>query len=422
MPYLITAAACLIVDIAVWLLLNRVAGMAPERAQIVAMAVGGLVALTLFGTRRGTLRPDAVGLILSLLWIAVAAIFGSRVIEWALVQGYSGGVFKLALGMAFAAATPAVFRQMQALGRPVSVAGLGIGAAILGALALWPQPSAPKDSGEDLRALYAQKRTLPDRPLHLFQLGHSLVGRDMPAMLAQMAGAGHRYELQLGWGTSLREHYEPDLTINGFDQENDTPRYRDAHEALASGAYDAFVMTEMVRLSDAIRYHDSRDYAAKWAAEAVAGNPDIQIFLYESWHALDDGPDWLTRLPADLENQWKSDLLWPATRAIGRPVWLIPAGQVMAKLVAEAETSPNGIAELKTHRDLFSDDIHPNDLGIYLVALTHYAVIYGRTPVGLPNQLLRADGTPATPPSPELARRMQEIVWDVVRAIPETGI
>ena len=45
-------------------------------------------------------------------------------------------------------------------------------------------------------------------------------------------------------------------------------------------------------------------------------------------------------------------------------------------------------------------------LGIYLVALTHYAVLYGKSPVGLPHELRRADGTPATAPSPELARRM----------------
>ena len=216
--------------------------------------------------------------------------------------------------------------------------------------------------------------------------------------------------------------------IKGFDQENATPKYRDVHQALASRDYDAFVMTEMVRLSDAIKYHQTRDYAAKWAAEAAQADPDIQIFLYESWHALDDKPDWLTRLPEDLETMWKPDLLWPAARAARRPVWLIPVGQVMARLVAEAETH-GGIAELKTREDLFAttpdgklDTIHPNDLGIYLVALTHYAVLYGKSPVGLPNQLMRADGSPATAPSPELARRMQEIVWEVVTAIPETGV
>ena len=56
------------------------------------------------------------------------------------------------------------------------------------------------------------------------------------------------------------------------------------------------------------------------------------------------------------------------------------------------------------------------------MALTHYAVLYGKSPVGLPRELLRADGSPAVAPSPELARRMQEIVWEVVTSIRETGV
>lgn len=68
------------------------------------------------------------------------------------------------------------------------------------------------------------------------------------------------------------------------------------------------------------------------------------------------------------------------------------------------------------------DTIHINDLGAYLVALVHFAVIYQRSPVGLPHMLTRADGTPATAPDPALAATMQDIVWSVVRALPVTGL
>ncbi|SMO35694.1 hypothetical protein SAMN06265221_101202 [Paracoccus laeviglucosivorans] len=306
------------------------------------------------------------------------------------------------------------------------LAGLAVMAA--GAWSLKPKGLPSHDDGADVQALYDTGRALPQAPLKVFHLGHSLVGRDMPAMLAQMAG--HDYNLQLGWGTALGEHWQGRQAINGFDQENATPRYRDAHEALKSGEYDAFVMTEMVRLKDALLYKDSVASARKWAAEAVAGNPDIQVFLYESWHALDDQPEWLSRLPTDLDAMW-SQILWPASRetakATGRPVWLIPAGQVMAAVVTEAEGK--GIAELTNREQLFNrnadgslDTIHINDLGVYLVALTHYAALYGKSPVGLPNQLIRADGTSATAPSPELAHRMQEIVWDVVQRQKLTGL
>lgn len=64
----------------------------------------------------------------------------------------------------------------------------------------------------------------------------------------QLAGQGHDYALQLGWGTTCARISNPEVEIAGFDQENATPKYRDAHQALASGDYDAFVMTEMVRV------------------------------------------------------------------------------------------------------------------------------------------------------------------------------
>jgi hypothetical protein len=85
-------------------------------------------------------------------------------------------------------------------------------------------------------------------------------------------------------------------------------------------------------------------------------------------------------------------------------VHVIPAGQVLARLVRAIEGG-QGVPGLQRREDLFAlnpdgsqDLIHLNDLGNYLVALTHYAVLYHRSPVGLPHQLLKADGTPAVAP------------------------
>ncbi|WP_134678908.1 hypothetical protein [Paracoccus ravus] len=307
---------------------------------------------------------------------------------------------------------------------------LGLVAVALAVLAatgwrVMPASMPRHDDGSDLRALYTQVRPLPVGPVRTYHLGHSLVGRDMPAMLAQMAG--HEYALQLGWGASLRSHHRGPEAVYGFAEENRTPHFRDPREALDSRQYGAFVMTEMVRLKDAILYEEAITYAGEWAALAAERSPQTEIFLYESWHGLEDPPDWLARIPDDFERGW-SQLLWSAARRADKPVWLIPVGQVMARLVSEAEAT-GGIGEIKSREDLFArmpdgalDPIHPNDLGVYLVALTHYAVIYGRDPLGLPYELLRADGTRATAPSPELARRMQEITWEVVTSQPLTGV
>ncbi len=270
----------------------------------------------------------------------------------------------------------------------------------------------------------------PGRALRVYHLGHSLVGRDMPAMLAQLAGAGHRYDSQLGWGTPLRAHWETGVPITGFDEENDHPRYRPARGAVASGDYDALVLTEMVEIRDAIAYHDSPRYLATWAGAAWAANPSARIYLYETWHRTDDPAGWLARIDADLPEHWLGEIVLPVLGdlAADRPIHIIPAGQVMARFIRRLEDA-GGIDGLRDRHDLFArtgegtpDTIHLNDLGAYLVALTHFAVLYHRTPVGAARQLRRADGTAAAAPGPVAAQWMQEAVWEVVTGMPQTGV
>lgn len=275
----------------------------------------------------------------------------------------------------------------------------------------------------EIDALYEQPLAPPEGPLSVYHIGHSLVGRDMPAMLAQLAGAGHRYESQLGWGAPLAAHWEPDMEVNGFEVENAHPRYRDAREAVDSGDYDAVILTEAVEIRDMIKYNHSWDYLARWARAAWAANPQARVYLYETWHPIDDPEGWLFRLDRDLGTYWEGEILDRALNAEGvdRPIQVIPGGQVMARLARALEAS-GGVEGLRSYRDLFLDNIHFNDLGAYLIALTHYAVLYQRDPAGLPRALLRADGTPAQAPGPEAAALMQQVVWEVVTAYPRTMV
>ena len=144
--------------------------------------------------------------------------------------------------------------------------------------------------------------------MRVYHLGHSLVGRDMPAMLAQLAGEGHRYESQLGWGATLKAHWGDD-TVAGFAEENAHPRFRAAREAADSADYDAVVLTEMVEIRDAIRYHDSPAYLRRWADRILGARPDARVFLFETWHPLDDPEGWLNRLDRDLGRYWEGELL-----------------------------------------------------------------------------------------------------------------
>jgi hypothetical protein len=281
-------------------------------------------------------------------------------------------------------------------------------------------PRPIEDAAMD--ALYASPLPAPAGPMRVFHLGHSLVGRDMPAMLHQLAGSGHRYESELGWGATLKGHWG-DAPIEGFDVENAHPRYRPAGEAADSGDYDAFVMTEMVEIKDAIRYYDSWDYVHRWARRSWDADPRTRIYLYETWHPLDDPEGWLTRLDRDPRMYWEGEILRRALAFDGmdHPIYVIPTGTVLARFVREVEAR-GGVDGIAHASDLFSDTIHVNDLGSYLGALTHYAVLYQRSPVGLPHRLRRADGSAADAPGDAAARLMQEVVWDVVTHDPKTGI
>lgn len=300
--------------------------------------------------------------------------------------------------------------------------GLGCAVALAGGLLWWRAPPPLPDE----MPLIAPGPLQAQRPAAVYHLGHSLTGRDMPAMLAQMMGQGYRYNLQLGWGASLSQHWRGD--VPGFEVENATPAYRAARPALESGEYDAVVLTEMVELRAALRWHDSAQALADWARLARGARPGVRLYLYETWHRLDDPEGWLARIDTDRGALWERRLL---ARAMAEPgvgaVHVIPGGQVLAALVRRIEAG--GVPGLSRREDLFAraadgtvDAIHLNDLGAYVIALTHYAVLTGQSPLGLPHALTRADGSAATAPQPEAARIMQQVVWQVVTGYALTGV
>ncbi|MEP0964068.1 MAG: hypothetical protein ABJQ70_15655 [Roseobacter sp.] len=283
-------------------------------------------------------------------------------------------------------------------------------------------PPEPLDKAT-FNALYTTPLAPPDKGLNTYHLGHSLVGHTIPVMLQQLAGEDHRFSSQLGSGTNLRAHWEPDIAIKHFEETNRHPQYRDPHEALASGTYDALIVTETVEIRDSIKYHDSQGYLRKWASTTWSNNPETRVYLYETWHKLDDEEGWLARLDRDLDRYWEGEILRRtlAHDDINQTIYVIPGGQVMAAFARKIDAA-GGIGALSSHKDLFSDHIHFNDFGAYLMALTHYAVLYGRSPVGLPYALLQPDGSPAENPGPVLARAMQETVWDVVTNYSPSGV
>jgi hypothetical protein len=102
------------------------------------------------------------------------------------------------------------------------------------------------------------------------------------------------------------------------------------------------------------------------------------------------------------------------------PVDIIPGHKMMARLYDDIKKG--AVPGITSIGQFFSDAIHTNERGAYAIAMIHYACIYNRSPVGLPNNLLpnAPSGTPI--PTPELAAYLQNMVWDVVTSYDRTGV
>ena len=98
----------------------------------------------------------------------------------------------------------------------------------------------------------------------------------------------------------------------------------------------------------------------------------------------------------------------------GRAVRIVPAGSALAALKTRIEAG-----RVPGMRDFFAatfaDDLHLNAQGRYLVALVHYACIFGESPADRVGAL-------TTGLTPDQARIFQEIAWETVRDDPWAGI
>lgn len=264
-----------------------------------------------------------------------------------------------------------------------------------------------------------------------FYVGHSLsdqipdmvqsLSKDHPTLdfswvYQSIPGAPLRYQ----WERKIEQEY-PTIDPNYYG-------FYDETYGLASGEFDVLVLTESVpRYLSNIQY--TYEYADSFYHYASAFNPDIKVYLYEDWHCLLSGTPtdcdydidanpWRERLTDDLA-MWESvvDTL-NARYKPTNPVCLIPAGQGLAALYDSIQVGAiPGITEIE---DLFSDNIHLNDVGKYYVACIHFAMIHKTSPIGLTNQLQVWWGGDFEAPSSELAMKFQEMAWETVVNYPNS--
>ena len=237
-------------------------------------------------------------------------------------------------------------------------------------------------------------------------VGHSLIGPDLPPLvegaLGRLSGPSI-VQAQVINGASLAYNWDHSADAEGVD----------ARATLALGTTDALILTEAQPIADQMAAGLTVPALADFARAAITDNPEIGIYLYETWppHRGDDAL-WRAAIAADLP-LWQTAAQM-AGQQVGAQISVIPAGQAMALL--STEVAAGTVPDATSIRDFLSDPIHLSGKGLYFVALVQAAALTGQSPQGLPPQLTRTWLSRDAVISPQLATALQRIAQQAVTA------
>ena len=183
----------------------------------------------------------------------------------------------------------------------------------------------------------------------------------------------------------------------------------DVKAYLASDSADYLALVDLPALNDSDV--DVAPAVVDWWQQA--DNADLRGTFYQMWYPIPDfdtTPNWvLWKAFITFLRPHHDRVLYDVRAALGGPeVLLAPVADVLVAIydAIEAEELDADFA------DFWYDALHINELGYYVAALTHWAVMHQQSPVGLPWSF-----SPAIPGlTAPLAAALQAKVWAVVNA------
>ncbi|HMO51777.1 MAG TPA: hypothetical protein PKE26_11695 [Kiritimatiellia bacterium] len=246
----------------------------------------------------------------------------------------------------------------------------------------------------------------PSNAIAVFHVGNSFTRwGHIPLQLqtlAAEAGVDHVYGEQLADGMGLGYHWTNGLA--GGVLTRGTP----SRLELPTGGWDWLVLQPMSREWTPANLDAFRDFARSFAA--LAASNGTRVALYHYWNYLDEGP----ATQDDINTAFETVRAHLASNGVD--VIIIPSGIAFTNAVAAIATLDRA--------DLYQDNLHPGDAGYYLSALTHYATLHRRSPVGLTNRAVSAAAGHDDPVliDPALAVALQQVAWDTARYHPRSGV
>jgi hypothetical protein len=197
-----------------------------------------------------------------------------------------------------------------------------------------------------------------------------------------------------------------------------------AKAALKTGKVDVLTLAPI---------HLPDEGIANFTKLALENNPNIRITVQEFWLPFDIYDTTFSKRPKTVDHNAQTT---ESLRKLHAPyfknmdehvkelnakqgkqvLFVVPVGQAVIALREKiiAGQAPG----LKTQEDLFTDAIgHARPPLQALVAYCHFAVIYKRSPVGLPMPAVLSKSA-----NPELNRLLQELAWEAVTNHPLSGV
>ena len=253
----------------------------------------------------------------------------------------------------------------------------------------------------------------PSSVLASFHVGNSFtLWTNIPKQLENLALGESRPSLarfQLTNGQTLNYHW-----ISGHQAGYGITSGKRSRDELATGSWDALVLQpHSQEWMNSWSIGDFTDHARKFAQLADTNGTQVYLYAYWPWSSLSITEQ--TTINARFE-QVRATI----SATLSKPVLVIPAGEALRAVISACGT---GDLAAYNRSSFYIDERHQSALGGYVTALTHYATIYKKSPVGLPASTLSAladNQTVSIPPA--AATRIQQIVWAVVQAYPYSGL
>jgi hypothetical protein len=268
-----------------------------------------------------------------------------------------------------------------------------------------------------------QAGTRPARADNVLHIGHSLMEKEMPQFvqtLADEAKIPHSYSYQLIIGSPLTYQWD----IGNFDEETQKTKGRQgvsARDSLSTGKFNALIMCDATPVLTHLKW-GSLESAPKFYDLALSSNPRTRVYLYHFWPSL-NAPDYNAAFTEELKAYETIADTMAQKHAAKFPdgkVMIVPAGAAVVEMKRRIEARQ--VPGINNIREIYADDIHLTPKGMYLVALVHFATLYGKDPTGMSARMEGPWGNVLVDLPPATATVFQEIAWKAVTDYKRSGV